>query len=212
MAVHLRGQDWRVQTTTDITGQYAFDGLGQGIALLNLVLSEGFLPLTTDVAVRLGYVSDLTVNLGFYAAGETPDPSPAPVLTADRATTSPGETVVYRIHARYEADAGSALSNVLLTDLLPEGMTVTSVETNRGSVETWGNLVTVDVGEFVPGEEVTVTLTARVADDLADGMTLTNRATLISSEGLATQSAAVTITVGQGSPAVLPETGGTSPD
>ncbi|RLC73160.1 MAG: hypothetical protein DRI52_02360 [Chloroflexi bacterium] len=180
--------------------------------MLKLVLPDGFLPLTTDVAVRLGYVSDLTVNLGFYAAGETPDPSPAPVLTADRATTSPGKTVVYRIHARYEADAGSALSNVLLTDLLPKGMTVISVETNRGSVETWGNLVTVDVGEFVPGEEVTVTLTARVADDLADGMTLTNRATLISNERPATQSAAVTITVGQGSPAVLPETGGTSPD
>jgi len=212
IAVRLQGQDWSVQTTTDMAGQYAFDGLGQGIALLNLVLSEGFLPLTTDVAVRLGYVSDLTVNLGFYAAGETPAPSPAPVLTADRATTSPGETVVYRIHARYEADASSALSNVLLTDLLPEGMTVISVETSRGSVETWSNLVTVDVGEFVPGEEVTVTLTARVADDLADGMTLTNRATLISNERPATQSAAVTITVGQGSPAVLPETGGTSPD
>lgn len=211
ITVLLQGQSWNTQTVTDAEGKYVFKDLGQGVALLNLALLDGFLPLTTDVAVRLGYLSDLTVNLGFYAAGEAPAPSPAPMLTVERNTALPGDTIVYRIHVKHGADA-APLSGVLLTDFLPEGLTATGVETSRGSVETWGNLITVGIGELAPGEEVAVTLTARVADGLPDGMALLNRTTLISSEGLATQSAEVTITVGQGSPAVLPETGGTSPD
>lgn len=211
IAVRLQGLSWETQTTTNAAGEYGFKDLGQGIALLNLTLSDGFLPLTTDVAVRLGYASDLTVNLGFYATGETPAPAPAPVLTADRDAALPGDTFVYRIHVEHQADA-AALSSVLLTDLLPEGLSVVSVETSRGSVETWGNLVTVGIGDFTPGEEVAVTLTARVANGLPDGTELLNRATFISSEGPATQSAEVTITIGQEGPAVLPETGGTSPD
>lgn len=209
--VQLRGPGWNAQTITDESGRYAFGGLGQGVALLNLVLLDGFLPLTTDVAVRLGYASSLTVNLGFYAVGESPALEPVPVLTVDRDTVLPGDTVVYRIHVKHEADA-APLSAVLLTDLLPEGLSVVSVETSQGSAETWGNLVTVDVGDFVPGEKVAVAITARVADSLPDGTALPNRATFISGEGLALQSAEVAITVGQESPAVLPETGGTSPD
>ena len=52
ITVQLRGPGWNAQTTTDESGKYAFGGLGQGVALLNLALSDDLLPLTTDVAVR----------------------------------------------------------------------------------------------------------------------------------------------------------------
>lgn len=212
IAVRLEGQSWSTQTVSDGEGRYSFRDLGQGLALLNLMLPEGFVPLTTDVALRLGYVSDLTVNLGFYAAGETPDPEPIPVLSAERDTALPGETLVYWVHLRYRADAESTLSGVLLTDLLPEGLRLIGVETSRGSVETWGNLLTVDLGNLSPGDEVEVTITAQVAGDVAPGTVLSHRVTLISAETAATQSAEMSITVGEGGPAVLPETGGSHPD
>lgn len=184
------GGDWQTKKSTDDNGYYAFDGLGLGVGLLNLVPPPGLTPLTTDVAIRLGYRNDQEVNLGFYGGPTAPTLPLVFTMTTDRAAFKPGEMVTYQIRVVNpldDQDIERHLSGVLITDLLPEELEITDVSTTQGTVEVWGNLVTADVGTLTPGERVAVSVKVVIRDSVPSGISVTNKASLIYDAGIAQQ-------------------------
>jgi uncharacterized repeat protein (TIGR01451 family) len=178
--------------------------------------------MTTDVALRLGYQTDLEVNLGVYSGDVTPSPEVRPSMLVDPAYVRPGETVTYQISVVNTSEtpgAGHTMAGVLITDLLPPSLTPVGAAVSLGATEWWGNLLTADIGELAPGQAVTITVTARARPDLPLGALLNNRATLIYRDHVAVQTELVSVQVAtppaqegaEPPPAYLPVTGGERP-
>jgi hypothetical protein len=53
---------------------------------------------------------------------------------------------------------------VVITDDVPDGLTILSVDATQGSVEISGQDVRVDVGTLSPGESVRITILTRIID------------------------------------------------
>lgn len=222
LPVDISGADFLMQKTTDDNGFYASDCMGLGIGLVNVTVPPGLNPLTSDVAVRLGYRSSFEVNLGIYGDGVTPSLQ-FPVMTASETSVAPGEMLSHTIGVS-NAVGSPIWEDAIVTDLLPGALTPTTVTSTRGTVEIWDNLITADLGDLQPGQGATIIITALVQPDVPPGSTISNRATLIYKDHLAVQTTLITMTVEAGEiqllagsgdnsansfdpPLVLPETG-----
>lgn len=210
LPVQFSGASWQTQKITDDNGHYASDCMGNGIGLVNAIAPPGLMPLTTDVALRLGYKPSYELNLGLYS-GQMPTLY-APAIAASPTVVAPGEPVSYTIRVA----APQAMWNVIITDLLPNELTPVAANATAGNVEIWGNLLTVDVGHLAAGHEVEVTLVATVGNTVPVGTTVSNQATLIYADNLAVQTPPVSIEVAvksaADSPPYLPETGSETPN
>ncbi len=122
--VSLRGGGWTLETSSDDNGYYYFKGLGIDNVFLNLALPEdsGLTPITTDLALRTKGTGQIVVNLGFYPA-EPATPASLPVdisMSVKPESAGQGDTVLYTIHITNRLPHG--ISQVLVTDCLPEGL------------------------------------------------------------------------------------------
>lgn len=198
LPVDLSDGGWQTLKLTDDNGYYSFDGLGLGVGLLNLMLPPGLSPLTTDVAIRLGYQEEFEVNLGLYGGEVAPSLPITPTMTVSDIGALPGETLAYTIQVTNTLglpSTGRKMGDVMVTDLLPECLTPVAVTSTVGTLELWGNLLTADIGELAPGQAVTITVKATVGEDILPTSVITNRASLIYGGNVTVQTAPITVEV-----------------
>jgi uncharacterized repeat protein (TIGR01451 family) len=90
---------------------------------------------------------------------------PGPDLSIDKSVSGPsevqvGDTIEYRVVVR---NNGSEPANdVVVEDRIPAFLQLISASSSRGEVTTSGPLVRVAIGTLQPGEEVVITITARI--------------------------------------------------
>jgi uncharacterized repeat protein (TIGR01451 family) len=203
LPITLSGPSWQTQKVTDDNGYYASECLGFGVALLNPISPPWLRPLTSDVAIRLGYRPSFEVNLGLYGGEVAASPQVTPGMIAMSDQALPGETVTYIIQVtntlRLPDGGPQAMGAVMVTDLLPETLTPVTATTTLGAVEWWGNLLTVDVGDLPPAQAVTIAVTTKVRNDLPPATAITNRASLLHTGHVAVQTPNIKVMVGTGS-------------
>lgn len=193
--VTLGGPGWQTQKLTDDNGYYASDCLGEGVALVNAVSPPWLRPMTTDVAIRLGYRQDFEVNLGVYGGEVAPAPEVRPAMTVSTNLVQPGETVTYTIRVTNTLSARLPMGEVMVTDLLPEALTPVTASSTIGPVEWWGNLLTADIGTLLPGQTVTIVVTGKARADSPSVPEISNRASLLHTGHVAVQSPTITVSV-----------------
>ncbi len=71
IAVVLQGNDWQVETVSDVKGYYQFSNLGEGQATLDLRLPTGAVSVTPHWTVMLRRDHNQVVNLGYYIGKAT---------------------------------------------------------------------------------------------------------------------------------------------
>lgn len=203
LPVVLGGPGWQTQKVSDDNGHYASDCLGEGIALLNPASPPWLRPMTADVAIRLGYRQAFEVNLGLYGGELAPTPEVVPTIAANSTGLQAGAIVTYTIQATNTLSDRSTMGGVMITDLLPDALIPVSATSTLGPVELWGNLLTADIGNLSPGQQVTVTITARVRDNIPQAE-IANRASLLYSGHVAVQTPILKIGSGITAPVSAP--------
>jgi uncharacterized repeat protein (TIGR01451 family) len=225
LPIDLSGDSWQTRKLTDDNGFYASDCLGIGVGLLNLAVPPGMHPMTTDVAIRLGYRTGFEVNLGLYGGEVTPSLEVTPAMAVNSVSVLPGETLTYTVRVTNTLrlpDAGSHMGDVIITDLLPESLSLVAMTSTVGAVELWGRLLTADIGDLAPGQTVTITATTTLQKNTSPGVVIINRASLIYGGHVAVQTLPVTVEVKAaqspantqeiGFPTILPVTGAEHPN
>ena len=137
---------------------------------------------------------------------ETVTPPPPPPVckleitkTADPTDVFPGDLVTFVIEV---CNVGNkACEDVVVSDALPSELEVVSASASQGQAVIVGNGVRAEFGDLLPGACATLTIVARVRDDVAPCTQFTNVATI---GGLVSN--IVTLTV----PCLLPESGRTT--
>jgi uncharacterized repeat protein (TIGR01451 family) len=196
--VQFSGVGWSVEMSTSANGEYGFGRLGTEVGLLNLIVEEGsdLRPLTTDIPFAPVPGWTTVVNLGAY---REPGDGVAPLVPAVRVDPTwvrPGERVDFTV--RVENRLQTKISGVWVTDLLPEGLSLINVTTDRGDAMHEGSYGAAFIGDLGPGDAATVKLIAEAAQEGPTG-TLHNRISLIYREHAAAQVAA-SVTVGRPPP------------
>ena len=130
----------------------------------------------------------------------SPTPVPAPHLTISKSAhptqVLPGDVVTIVIKVCNEGDA--VAEDVVVSDDVPSELEVLSASASMGRAVIVGNGVRGEFGDLLPGACATLTIVARVRDDVAPGTRIGNVATigdLVSNQ--------VTLTAG----GLLPESG-----
>jgi len=97
-------------------------------------------------------------------------------LSADKTSVGQGGRIVYSIEVKNDSD--TAAEGVVVTDRLPDGVTVDieGAKSSTGSVEVSGNEVTAQVGNLAPNEKVVIEIPATVSQDA--GGSLSNQASV----------------------------------
>jgi uncharacterized repeat protein (TIGR01451 family) len=193
--IRLRGGGWDLEATSDDNGYYRYQGLSEGIAFLSLVLPEGsaLKPMTTDVAVQMKGSGQLVVNMGLYSSPTAPTLPAGVSMSVEPEVAAPGDTVLYTIQATNNLPHG--ISQVVVTDYLPEDLVPVEATVSHSTVEIWNNLVVADIGEMAVGDTAVVIIEARVKDNVTPGAVIQNRASFIYAESVAAQAVA-SLTIG----------------
>ena len=133
--VTLTGAGWQSENITASTGRFAFDNLGDGVAILNPVFPEGsgLNAMTTDVAVPLSAPLNRVVNLGIYGGEDYPTTGlPLEIqITPDREMIGPGEAVSFTVSITNVMP--NDIHEVFVTDLFPAELKPTAIKTSAGS-------------------------------------------------------------------------------
>jgi uncharacterized repeat protein (TIGR01451 family) len=116
-------------------------------------------------------------------------------MTVSPTQVRPGGRVKYTISVGNGLPYG--ISQVIVSDMLPQGLGSIEATTTRGSVDVLERLVTANVGQVAAGAVETVEILAVVDPQTGTGTKLENYATLLYAEGLAVQASAELIITGQ---------------
>lgn len=207
LVVRFSGDGWSVETTSDSGGDYAYGRLGSDAGVLSLVIPAG-----SDLRASAGEVAiapvpgqPIVVNLGVYGGAWTAPPL-VPTVRAEPSWVRPGGQVTFTVQVANSLS--TRISGMLITDLLPDGLSLIGVVSDRGSTARAGNYGAVFVGDLDPGSSVTVQFIADVLPETAAG-TLRNQVSLIYRERAVGQAAA-SMTVG-GAPYPTATSAGSEP-
>lgn len=137
------------------------------------------------------------------------DPSVSKSISQSEA--NPGDEVTYTINVVNRGNI--AAENVVVTDSLPDELTIVDMSTSRGEASMRGQTISVTIGLMEPGEEVTIRVRARVKADtppstISNGVVVT---TTSPGDDPSNNTASVPLTVIGTAvlPAALPQTGAT---
>ena len=133
---------------------------------------------------------------------QTPAPAPKLELTKSASATEvfPGSLVSFTIRV---CNVGNAVAdNVIVSDALSSDLELVSASVSQGKAVIVGNGVRAEFGALFPGECATLTIVARVRDDVAPGTQIGNVGTL---PDLASNQVNLTVM------GMLPASGGTVP-
>lgn len=205
--VILDGGGWMVETITGSEGQFSFDNLGEGVAVLNPLFPDGsgLQAMTTDLAVPLLSLSNRTVNLGIYGGEQYPTGLPLAIDMVPSAwKVGPGETVSFTVVI--SNNMPNDIHRVLVTDMFPEELTPTAIESSVGVAWIGGQFAAADLGDIGQGQGAVVEITAVMDPNLDPDDIVANRAGVLYDESVALQ-ATVTLNDESMMPATLPDTG-----
>lgn len=202
ISLNLGGGGWQADTVTNEDGGYNFGGLGVGMGILKVKPgSTGLRPMIDNAAIRLSCDFATQAIIGLYSGDERPAPPGQISMNASAQTVAPGDRVEFNLTVSNTLP--NPISRVVVTDLLPEGFIIKSVNASAGVAELLdGKMLAIIVGEVPENGTVDIFFSARVAEHVAEGTQLVNTATLFYAESAADQ-ASVTITVGH--PATSPQ-------
>jgi uncharacterized repeat protein (TIGR01451 family) len=190
-----------------VFGQYAFRNFGDEIAFLNASIPherEDLFLLTSDLPVWIRSDSELIVNIAFYPKGITPDPALHVKMDASSSEVTQDENVSYTITVLNSSNQD--VSEVIVADLMPEGLSLVQASTSQGTAIYDQGLVWAKIGDLAAGETAMVTVVARVGASVGAGTTIVNKVAVYSRESVAVQNEAPISVVPQ-STGVLPVTG-----
>jgi len=192
----LHDGGWGMEQMTSGDGRYNFGALGVGSGILTVNSGQSELkPMVDHAAIRLSCDFAIQANIGVYGGDQRPTPPGQLSMKASAKTVSPGQ--IMTIILTVKNTLPNPISQVIVTDLFPKGLTVEDVKTSRGQVELLnGELLTVIVGSVPQDGQEEITIWVSVDDDLVDGMMLSNTATLFYAESAADQ-ASLTLNIGR---------------
>ncbi|MGC8874763.1 MAG: DUF11 domain-containing protein [Chloroflexia bacterium] len=179
---------------------------------------RGLVRFAGPVGILLGLILVLASFNGSWgrAYGQTvPTPTPAPRIadpqiskTGDVTCCSPGDPVIFTIVVTNVGTADA--TNVVVRDTLPPELQLREVTTTKGTVIVSGNSFQVNIGAVAPGEIVTITVRAVVADWAPVDTVVTNTATLESDQATREDSFDLLLKERGAcpTPVILPPTGG----
>jgi len=166
--VRFAGVGWSLEAVTDAEGRYAYGRLGTDVGLLDLIVPEGddLHPTTSGIAIAPMPGQPIVVNLGAYR-DHPAAPLLVPSVSAQPSWVRPSDRVT--ITAQVENVLSTKISGVMVTGLLPEGLTLVGVTGDRGDVTRSGQYGAVFIGDLWPGEVATVCFIADVAQEAPSG-------------------------------------------
>jgi len=196
VGVTLGNGGWQAEAITSQDGRYQFAGLGMGTGILQVNAGlTGLTPMINNAAIRLNCNFVTQANIGLYGGDERPTPPGQIIMRASPQTVSPGDVI--NMHLTISNSLPNPMSQVVVTDLFPEGLIVERVNTSAGMVEVLDRRMMTVIVENVPQDgQVQMAITARVGNNVAQGSQIRNTATLFYAEGAADQ-ASHTLTVGR---------------
>jgi uncharacterized repeat protein (TIGR01451 family) len=118
---------------------------------------------------------------------------------------NPGEEVQFVVDVKNAMP--HTVHEVMVTDLLPQGLTPTYIESSTGTPWIGGQFAAASIGSLDQNQGAVVTITAQLAADAAPDRAITTRANVIYQESVALQASA---TINGEIPNQLPETGGSA--
>ncbi|MEM8531904.1 MAG: DUF11 domain-containing protein [Chloroflexota bacterium] len=134
---------------------------------------------------------------------------PAVSKSISQSEANPGDEVTYTINVVNRGNI--AAENVVVTDSLPDELTIVDMSTSRGEASMRGQTISVTIGLMEPGEEVTIRIRARVKADtppstISNGVVVT---TTSPGDDPSNNTASVPLTIIGTAvlPAALPQTG-----
>lgn len=201
--VRFSGTDWSLDTTTDANGEYAYGRMGTEVGVLNVVAPEDsdLRAVTQDIPLAVTPRMPIVVNLGVYRGAWTAPPL-APTVWAEPTWVRPGDRVEFVVQV--ENQLPTKISGVMVTDILPEALSLIGVTSDRGSTSRTGNYGAAVIGDMEPGDVVTVRMIAEADEDAPTG-TIRNKASLIYREHAAAQGVA-SVSIGWSPPATAAPT------
>jgi uncharacterized repeat protein (TIGR01451 family) len=193
--IAFAGAGWSLETGTDDAGNFGYGRLGTDVGLLNLVV-----PTDSDLHPTVGNIAlapvpgwAIIVNIGVYRGSRVFSPLLLPTLRVEPTSVRPGDRLTYTVQV--ENRLSSKISGVMVTDLLPTGLSLVAVTSDRGDTVHSGNYGAAFIGDLEPGGQVTVRILADVAADAPVGA-LRNTVSFIYREHAAAQ-ASVPVSVRQ---------------
>ncbi|MCB0162883.1 MAG: DUF11 domain-containing protein [Anaerolineae bacterium] len=186
---------WEVDATSSSNGTYSFGSLGTGIATLQVVLppalDDSLDPLIQNAGVYLNCDYATIANIAVYS-GPRVDP-PATLEMTGPSTLSPGVEIPVKLTVKNTLPNDS--TNVIVTSLMPAGLTATKVEAASIAAENLkivnggddGQLVAVFLDTMPSGAERNVFITVKAAADQPNSGQIRQTATLFYRESAADQ-------------------------
>ena len=205
--VTLTGAGWMLETITASAGRFSFDNLGEGIAVLNPVFPDGsgLQAMTTDLAVPLSSPINRTVNLGIYGGEQYPTGLPVSIRMVPSAIkVGPGEMVSFTVSI--SNNMPNDIHQVFVTDMFPEELTPTDIESSVGIAWIGDQFAVADLGDIAQGQGATIKIMAMTDLNLDPDDIVTNRAGVFYGESVALQDE-VRLNDESVEPKTLPETG-----
>jgi uncharacterized repeat protein (TIGR01451 family) len=205
--VILDGGGWMVETSTGSEGQFSFDNLGEGVAVLNPHFPDGsgLQAMTTDLAVPLASPNSRTVNLGIYGGEQYPTGLPLSIdMVPSVWKVGPGDTVSFTVSI--SNNMPNDIHQVIVTDMFPEELTPTAIESSVGVAWIGGQFAAADLGDIGQGQGAVIEIAAVMDPNLDPDDIVTNRAGVLYNESVALQ-AKVTLNDESMMPETLPDTG-----
>ncbi|HDN80816.1 MAG TPA: hypothetical protein ENG33_10180 [Chloroflexi bacterium] len=153
--VVISGGGWSTSTRSDSNGFYRFQGLGYGVATLNLRLPPGFTRANPDLKVFLDGKNTVEVNLGFYA-GEKPSwPVQLSLLQKTLFVKSGAD---FEIGFEVRNTGSEVLDGIEVEVNLPGVVSLKGVSPEMAAFEVKQNGVKISIGELKPSQVMQIRL------------------------------------------------------
>jgi len=212
IGIELKTGSWQVAATSASDGNYSLGNLGVGVAKLHVAVPPeqgGVTPLAQDAGVYLNCDYPVVANLAVYS-GVRPTP-PATIQLSAPAAVAPGDDTVIRVVVKNNLPTD--ISNVIVTSLMPAGLTAVNVANAAGNSNVAklvdggvdGQLVFAHFDRISPGATENILITVTAGQNLAEGAKIRNIATLFYQESVAAQNwVDLTVSAAAGRPKPTP--------
>jgi len=195
VAVELSTGSWQQFATSASEGNYSLGGLGVGVAVLRVItppeLGGQLQPLIQDAGVYLNCDYPVVANIALVN-GPRIDP-PAFIEISGPAQIVPGDNIPLRVTIKNGLP--TEISNVIVTDLMPEGLEAVEVTAGSTGPENLqiidagvdGQLVVAFLDRLSSGQETNLFITVTVDEAVQPGAQIRNAVTLFYRESAADQ-------------------------